>query len=124
MNIGKIIIIIMISTLVLDFIYFYLFKNVLLNAVKSVQKSPLQINIFYGLLCYLVLTFTLYYFIIKDKKPIYDAFLLGLCIYAVYETTTAAIFKNWNSWLVIIDSLWGGILFSLITFIVYKINLL
>jgi hypothetical protein len=26
--------------------------------------------------------------------------------------------------LVIIDSLWGGILFSLITFIVYKINLL
>ena len=114
----------MISTLVLDFIYFYLFKNVLLNAVKSVQKSPLQINIFYGLLCYLVLTFVLYYFIIKDKKPIYDAFLLGLSIYAVYETTTAAIFKNWNSWLVIMDSLWGGILFSLITVIIYKINLL
>jgi uncharacterized membrane protein len=124
MNIGKIIIIIMISTLVLDFIYFYLFKNVLLNAVKSVQKSPLQINIFYGLLCYLVLTFVLYYFIIKDKKPIYDAFLLGFSIYAVYETTTAAIFKNWNSWLVIMDSLWGGILFSLITVIIYKINLL
>lgn len=124
MNIGKIIIIIMISTLVLDFIYFYLFKNVLLNAVKSVQKSPLQINIFYGLLCYLVLTFVLYYFIIKDKNPIYDAFLLGFSIYAVYETTTAAIFKDWNSWLVIMDSLWGGILFSLTTVIVYKINLL
>ena len=60
-------------------------------------------------------------FIIKDKKPIYDAFLLGFSIYAVYETTTAAIFKDWNSWLVIMDSLWGGILFSLITIIIYKL---
>jgi uncharacterized membrane protein len=113
------IITIMISFVVLDFIYFYIFKDVLLNAVKTVQKSPLQINVFYGLLCYLTLTFVLYYFIIKDKKSIYDAFLLGFCIYAVYETTTKAIFTNWNQWLVIMDSLWGGILFSLISFITY-----
>jgi uncharacterized membrane protein len=116
------IITIMISFVVLDFIYFYIFKDVLLNAVKTVQKSPLQINVFYGLLCYLTLTFVLYYFIIKDKKSIYDAFLLGFCIYAVYETTTKAIFTNWNQWLVIMDSLWGGILFSLISFITYYYN--
>ena len=116
------IITIMISFVVLDFIYFYIFKDVLLNAVKTVQKSPLQINVFYGLLCYLTVTFVLYYFIIKDKKSIYDAFLLGFCIYAVYETTTKAIFTNWNQWLVIMDSLWGGILFSLISFITYYYN--
>ena len=116
------IITIMISFVVLDFIYFYIFKDVLLNAVKTVQKSPLQINVFYGLLCYLTLTFVFYYFIIKYKKSIYYDFLLGFCIYAVYETTTKAIFTNWNQWLVIMDSLWGGILFSLISFITYYYN--
>ena len=111
----------MISILVLDFIFFYVCKNVMLNAVKAVQKNALQINIFYGLLCYIALTFVLYYFIIKDKRPIYDAFLLGFSIYAVYETTTKAIFTNWNPLLVMIDTLWGGILFSLTTLITYKI---
>jgi len=112
---------IMISFLVLDLIFFYLCKDVMLNAVKAVQKSVLQMNIFYGLLCYLALTFVLYYFIIKDKRSIYDAFLLGFSIYAVYETTTKAIFTNWNPWLVVIDTLWGGILFSFTTVITYKI---
>jgi uncharacterized membrane protein len=113
----------MISILVLDFIFFYLCKDVMLSAVKSVQKSVLEINIFYGILCYLVLTFALYYFIIKDKRSIFDAFLLGFSIYAVFETTTKSIFKNWNPLLVLIDTLWGGILFSLTTFITYKILL-
>jgi uncharacterized membrane protein len=121
MNITKKIITIMISALALDFIYFYFLKNLLLNAVKSVQKSPIQINILYGLLCYFVLTFILYYFIIKDKRPIYDAFLLGFSTYAVYETTNAAIFTNWSKGMVLIDTIWGGILFSLITLINYKL---
>jgi uncharacterized membrane protein len=122
-NILSKIITIMITFIVLDFIYFYLCKNILLNAVKMVQKTELQINLFYGLLCYFTLTFSLYYFIIKDKRPVYDAFLLGVCIYAVYETTTKTIFTNWNQWLVLIDSLWGGFLFSFITFIIYHINI-
>lgn len=113
----------MITFIVLDFIYFYLCKNILLNAVKMVQKTELQINLFYGLICYFTLTFSLYYFIIKDKRSIYDAFLLGVCIYAVYETTTKAIFTNWNQWLVLVDSLWGGFLFSFITFLIYNYNI-
>ena len=112
----------MISFLALDFIYFYLFKNLLLDAVKSVQKSPLQINIIYGIICYLTLTFVLYYFIIKDKRKIYDAFLLGCSIYAIYETTTKAIFKDWNKVLVLMDTLWGGILFSGVTYITYYLT--
>jgi uncharacterized membrane protein len=122
-NILSKIITIMITFTVLDFIYFYLSKNLLLNAVKTVQKTDLQLNLLYGSLCYIILTFTLYYFIIKDKRPVYDAFLLGFCIYAIYETTTKAIFTNWNQLLVLIDSLWGGILFSIITFIIYYYNI-
>jgi uncharacterized membrane protein len=67
------------------------------------------------------LIFGLYYFIIKDNRPILDALLLGLVINAVYEGTTYAIFKKWNIKVVIMDILWGGVLLALTTLITYKL---
>ena len=46
-----------------------------------------------------------------------DAAILGWVIYGVYETTNAAIFKKWDYFSLTIDTIWGGILFSLTTFI-------
>ena len=40
----------------------------------------------------------------------------------VYETTNKAIIKNWTWKTVMIDGIWGGILFSLTTFLTYKIQ--
>ena len=70
-------------------------------------------NIIAALLCYISLVLGLFYFIIKDKKSIGEAFLLGLYVYAVYETTNLAIFKNWTWNIAAIDTLWGGILIYL-----------
>jgi len=39
----------------------------------------------------------------------------------VYETTTYSVFKKWSPILMIIDTLWGGILFSVTTIITYKL---
>jgi uncharacterized membrane protein len=58
------------------------------------------------------------YFIIKPRRSVSDAFLLGIIIYGVYETTNLALFKNWSILTVIIDTLWGGILFATTTYIV------
>jgi len=58
----------------------------------------------------------------ERKKSILEAFLLGIIIYAVYETTTLAILKNWTYKTAIIDTIWGGTLFALTTFIVYAIK--
>ena len=88
-------------------------------AVHPIQKSPLKLRIFPTILCYIFLVFSLYYFIVNKNAPIKDAFLLGLGIYGVYDTTNMAIFKNWNYKTLIIDTLWGGILFSL-TYFIYK----
>lgn len=41
-----------------------------------------------------------------------DAFLTGLCVYAVYDFTVVAVFKDYPLYLAVGDSLWGGILFS------------
>jgi uncharacterized membrane protein len=91
--------------------------------IKQIQGSGIQMNLYAAILCYISLVFGLYYFIIKDKKPLYQAFLLGLVIYSVYEFTTWALLKNWKMQTVIIDSLWGAILFTLTTAIVYKVYL-
>ena len=55
------------------------------------------------------------YFIIDKKKSIADAFLLGIVIYGVYESTNYAILDKWNTKAVAMDTLWGGILFALTT---------
>ena len=106
----------------IDFLYLNLMKNFFGNQVKNVQGSTLQINLFGFAICYIFLIFGLNYFIIKPKKSVYDAFLFGLVIYGVYETTNYALFKNWSFLTVILDTLWGGLLFAFTTLIINKIR--
>ncbi len=106
----------------IDFFYLNLIKNFFANQVKAVQGSPMQINLLGAILCYIFLIFGLNYFIIKPKKSAYDAFLMGLLIYGVFETTNYALFSKWSILTVIIDTLWGGILFALVTFIINKLR--
>jgi uncharacterized membrane protein len=72
-------------------------------------------------ICYIFLITGLNYFIIGPKKTTSDAFLFGLVVYGVYETTNWALFQNWSVLTVLMDTLWGGTLFALTTYIVQKI---
>jgi len=86
-----------------------------------VQGSDIKIKIVPTLCIYLILIFGLYYFILKEKKPVSDAIILGFVIYSVFELTNMAIFDNWNISSVLLDTSWGAILFGLTTFVSYKI---
>jgi uncharacterized membrane protein len=79
-------------------------------------------NFLAAILCYIFLIIGLNYFIIRPRRSIQDAFLLGLVIYAVFETTNKTLFSNWSWITVIIDSLWGGILFAVTTYLVDKLR--
>lgn len=105
----------------LDFVYLNVIKGYFENQIKSVQGSPIKINYLGAALCYILLIVGINYFIIKPRKSVSDAFLLGIIIYGVYETTNLALFKNWSILTVIIDTLWGGLLFASTT---YLVNLL
>jgi uncharacterized membrane protein len=105
----------------LDSIYFYTNKDFLSKQVLDVQGSPISLNLFPAFLCYIALAFGVNYFILREKKSLLDAFLLGAIICAVYETTNKATFKKWTYKIVVMDTLWGGILFVLTTFIMRKI---
>jgi uncharacterized membrane protein len=107
---------------ILDYLYLGLMKGYFEKQIQLVQGSPLKINLLGAIICYIFLITGLNYFIIKPNRSIQDAFLLGLVIYAVYETTNLALFTKWSWLTVFMDSLWGGILFALTTFIVKKIK--
>jgi uncharacterized membrane protein len=102
----------------IDFVYLNLMKSYFENQIMKIQNSKLKLNLLGIILCYLFLIIGLNYFIIKPKRSIYDAFLFGLIIYGVYETTNYSLLKDWSIITVLIDTLWGGILFASTTYIV------
>lgn len=91
------------------------------NMVFKIQGEKMVLNKYIAFLSYLFIILSVYYFIImKDNSKMYlDAFLLGLFIYGIFEFTSGAIFKKWEILPLIVDTLWGGILY-LLTYIIYK----
>lgn len=115
----KIIAITAVVMTIIDAVYLTLNRKMMETQVLSVQKTPLSINIPGTVACYIFLVLGLYYFILRQKRSLLDAFLFGLVIYGVYDTTNYAIFKNWKLSTVLIDVLWGGILMAITTYFVY-----
>ena len=108
--------------IVIDFAYLKVMNGYFNNQIKSVQGSPIKMNYLGAALCYILLIAGINYFIIKPRRSVSDAFLLGIIIYGVYETTNYALLKNWSILTVIIDTLWGGTLFAATTYIVNLIR--
>lgn len=106
--------------LLLDSIYLSTFSNFFNNVVEKVQGMKIQLNLSGAILCYLFLIFGINYFILDQKKSLTDAFILGLVIYGVYETTSFTLLKNWSLNAVLLDTLWGGILFTLTVYLTRK----
>ena len=107
--------------LILDSLYLSSIGTMFSNLVVNIQRTALMIKPIGVILCYLVLILGFYYFILKDKRSPMDAFLLGVFVYAVYELTNYATIKKWPVSLVLLDSVWGGVLFALTAIITYKL---
>jgi uncharacterized membrane protein len=111
-----------IAMLLLDAVYLSTFAGFFNKLVTSVQGSKIKFNAIGAILCYILLIGGLNYFIISRKKPLQEAFLLGIVIYGVYETTNLAILEKWSMQSVALDTLWGGILFTLTSKITYMLS--
>jgi uncharacterized membrane protein len=115
----KILLNIFIILTIIDSIYLYLTKSLFQKMVLQIQNSDIQIRLHSAIIVYILLTIGLYYFIIKEKKSPYEAALLGLVIYGVFDFTNYAIFKNYDIYIGLIDTVWGGILCALTTYVYY-----
>lgn len=109
--------------LTLDFIYISATFNEFRLQIAEVQRVVLQVKYLGAILCYFFLIFGLYYFILREHKSVFDAMLFGFVIYGVYDTTTYAVLKNWKLKLMIMDTLWGGALMGLTTWLTYKFSI-
>jgi hypothetical protein len=105
--------------LAFDAIYLQFIYGGFSNMIERVQGSAMKLRWESAVVCYLALTGLLYYFIVREGKSAIDAALLGVGTYAVYESTSYALLKNWDLNIAVIDSLWGGALFYLTTTVVY-----
>ena len=122
MNVFKEIITPLLILLALDYSYLLLLKKPFTNQIIQVQKTSMQLRYSSLIACYFLVFIGLWFFILKNRKPVIDAFILGFVIYGIYETTNYATLKNWDIKFVICDTLWGGVLFGITTFLTYKIN--
>lgn len=105
--------------LALDFIYLNMTKSTFETQVVKIQRVVMKVKIIPAALCYLLLVIGLNYFILRTHRPVLEAFLLGFIIYGVFDTTNLAIFKKYDWKVALMDALWGGVLFSLTTSIIY-----
>lgn len=118
----KLIIISAAVMLFLDSIYLKSVSNYYNKIINNIQGSDIKIRYGAVIACYLFLVYGLNYFIIDKKANLWNAFVLGLVIYGVFETTNYAIIKDWEMFAVVSDSIWGGVLFATTTYITYKLN--
>ena len=100
--------------------YNNLFLSINDNKQISLNNS-IYLSIF---LAYFFISFGLYYFVIKNstdfKQTLIEAFIFGIILYGVYDTTNYATILKYDKWVAIIDTFWGGILLTIVTGIYLK----
>jgi len=132
----KILIIAIISVLC-DIPYLLYVKNSFRNMVMNIQcGNPMNFRLMYVIPIYLLIGIIIYFSIFDDieikmkiklnfkdisKKIISKAFIIGVCVYGIYNLTNYSTIGKWDFNMIFRDSIWGGILFSIVSFISYLV---
>ncbi len=77
--------------------------------VRNIQGSDIEFNYFAALIVYIALGY-----LATIPKSYQEAFLIGFSTYAVYDFTNMAILKKYDLGFALADTLWGGILFTIV----------
>jgi len=111
------------TMLALDGLFLSFFGPKFIKMVENIQNAKVNVKYIPMIITYIILVFQLYYFIIKQNKSLLDAFLLGFTSYAIFDLTNYTLMKNYKLHILLIDSIWGGILYALTTYIVKILNI-
>ena len=77
--------------------------------VRNIQGSAIEFNYIAALVVYLALGY-----LATIPQSYQEAFLLVFSTYAVYDFTNLAILKNYDLKFAMADTLWGGILMTIV----------
>lgn len=106
------IVLLAVIVLVLDFAFLGLMRNYFDNQIRVITGAGIKMNILAAILCYMVIIGCIFRFGIQYEFSILDSALLGWSVYLIYELTNKALFDKWSWTTVMIDGIWGGILFA------------
>ncbi len=100
-----------------DVIWLTIIGQTYKNIVQVIQGNrPFAIRVYYALPVYLALGYILSQIKDFDLKRV---FLIGVSVYAVYDFTVLALFKDYTLNIAILDTLWGGILLAAAHYLLY-----
>jgi uncharacterized membrane protein len=107
--------------LILDGLYIYITHKAFSDQIINIQRVVMQVKYLGAVICYALLIGGLNYFIIQRNRSVVEAFFFGLVVYGVYDSTNYATLKKWTGELAIMDTIWGGSLMALTTYITYNL---
>lgn len=81
--------------------------------IRDIQGSELKMKIWPAAVVYLALAY-----LATLATSHLEAFLMGTSVYAVYDFTNLATLKNYQLPFAIADSLWGGTLFLIVSYLI------
>jgi uncharacterized membrane protein len=109
------------AILALDSVYLGVSKTSWRKMISDIQGSDLEVRLLPAIGVYILMSFALHYFVIRQSRTIYDAALLGFIIYGVFDLTNAALFKKYKFLPALVDMAWGAVLFGLSAYTVKTI---
>ena len=114
--------------LLLDSIYLKNISNEFGKMITKIQGSKIDFKLGPTIIVYISLILVWYVFIYQElkkhtlKQNLFRSSILGVCIYSIYDFTNMAIINNYRLDLSILDSIWGGLLFSISTYLFITIS--
>ena len=115
----------------LDIIWIYSNLNYYLNLALKIQKEPFVAKIPAIIITYIFIISALYFCIrfieleVKNKdyfKIFIYGFLFGVAVYGIYSYTTCVFLNNYNYTNALLDTLWGGVLYSMASLLYFFIS--
>lgn len=126
--------------MVLDVAWIFMNLTGYMKTIRSVQKSPMSLRSEHAIIAYIIIVFSVLYVAIpfttqniknidgvrtanvdsvanKLLKSFIYGGAVGFSIYGIYNFTSLAIYKDMDSYIGIIDTLWGTTLYTLTTFV-------
>lgn len=108
---------------IIDYFYLSQIKDHYNTVVKRISGKDMKVNMYKAVGAYIFLVYGIYYFIIKDlnqnnkQQKLIDSAILGWVIYGTFDFTNGAIFEDYDWKTMIMDTVWGGVLYYLSTYL-------
>lgn len=125
-----------ISFILIDFIWIgWISKAKYTEVITEIQGVDLEVRYGSALMVYILMALAIIVWVLpkikedpdhSDMNILKNSFkwggMIGLLVYGIYNFTNNSIFRHWDIEVVVIDTLWGGFLFSIVSYLTYAIS--